>query len=175
MKKLLFLILALATSTASAQDAVQQNELELGLYQSGVVAQVLVQSGQKVKKGETLLKLDQKQLQQRIRACKIRIEMLELTEMEAQKEFERQEELFDRGLLADKEIQQAEIIYLKSKTELEMARADSIAARKALEYSALKAPFNGKIKAVMAYPGMAVSNQLSITPLVILAPSGTQE
>lgn len=175
MKKIIFLILTLSTSLASAQDAAQQERLELGLFQSGVVAEVLVKTGQSVKKGQVLLKLDQKQLQQRIKACKVRIEMLELAEMEAQREFERNEELFDRGLLADREMQQAEITYLKAQTELAMARADSIAARKALEYSTLKAPFNGEIQAVMAYPGMAVSNQMQITPLVTLSPSDNQE
>jgi multidrug efflux system membrane fusion protein len=172
MKKILILILVLSSTPVFAEDAADQKQLELGLFQSGVVEQVLVKSGQKVEKGDILLKLDQKQLQQRVKACKVRIEMLELAEMEAEREYERNEELYDRGLLADRDIQNAEITYLKAQTELEMARADSVNARKALEYSTLKAPFNGEIRAVMAYPGMAVSNQMSITPLIILAPTG---
>ena len=45
MKKIIFLILTLSTSLVMAQDAVQQDKLELGLFQSGVVAEVLVKTG----------------------------------------------------------------------------------------------------------------------------------
>jgi len=47
MKKILILILALSTTPLFAEDAADQKQLELGLFQSGVVDQVLVKSGKR--------------------------------------------------------------------------------------------------------------------------------
>jgi multidrug efflux system membrane fusion protein len=169
MKRIaLILAASLFSFTALADDQLQQDHIELGLSASGIISIVAVSTGQQVKKGQVLLRLDQSAIKANQAAAKARLDQEKLEFAEATREYERSQELYDRTQLSEHELQMAEIAWKVAKTELTEARVAQ--CRLQLEYSQLRAPVDGSIRQVMAWPGMAVSNQMQITPLIIMAP-----
>jgi len=146
------------------------NAMELGLPTPGIVDKVHVSEGQEVSRGQALVSLDKDALLASRQAAKTMTEYLELKIEEARREFERNEELYDRGQIADREYQNAKIAFAQARSELATARAELAQVDQQLRYSTLRAPSAGKVSRLMAYPGMAVSNRLEITPLVELTP-----
>lgn len=171
MKRIaLILAASLFSFTALADDQLQQDHIELGLSASGIISIVAVSTGQQVKKGQVLLRLDQSAIKANQAAAKARLDQEKLEFAEATREYERSQELYDRTQLSEHELQMAEIAWKVAKTELTEAEARVAQCRLQLEYSQLRAPVDGSIRQVMAWPGMAVSNQMQITPLIIMAP-----
>jgi RND family efflux transporter MFP subunit len=145
--------------------------MELGLPVAGVVNQVHVLEGQQVKKGQKLLSLDLGALYADRDAAKAQVEYLQLNMDEAQREFERNEELYDRGQIADREYQQAQVEFAHARSKLSAAKAKAAKIEQELRYGTLRAPVAGTVKRVMTFPGQALSNRLEITPLIELAPN----
>jgi len=169
------LVLMLATSlfaiSVQADILKQKDRVELGLAGSGVVSKIEVTSGQKVKKGEILLRLDQSVIRANQAAARSYLEKEKLELAEATREYERNQELFDRTQLSEHELQIAKIAWHVAKAELADAGARFANCKQQLEYSQLRAPVDGTIRQVLAWPGMAVTNSMQITPLIILAPN----
>jgi len=172
MKKLvLMLASSLFAISAQADVLLQKDRVELGLAGSGVVSSVEVTSGQKVRKGQILLRLDQSVIKANQAAARTYLEKEKLELAEATREYERNQELFDRTQLSEHELQIAEIAWNVAKAELAEAGARLARCKQQLEYSQLRAPVDGTIRQVLAWPGMAVTNSMQITPLIILAPA----
>lgn len=163
MKRHLLLLILLISPALQA--------MQLGLPVAGVVKQVHVQEGQKVKKGQKLVSMDQGALHAGREAARARASYLQLNMDEAQREFERNEELYDRGQIADREYQQAQVTYARARSELSTAKARVAEVEQELRYSTLRAPVAGTVKRIMTFPGQALSNRLEITPLLELAPN----
>jgi membrane fusion protein, multidrug efflux system len=171
MKHLILMLTAgLFAITAQAEELIQQSRIELGLAGSGIVSTVEVTTGQKVRKGQILLRLDQSFIKANQAAARSHLEQEKLELAEATREYERSQELFDRTQLSEHEMRLAEIAWSIAKAELAEASARLAQCNLQLEYSQLRAPVDGSVRQVKAWPGMAVSNQMQITPLVIMAP-----
>ena len=169
------LVLMLATGlfaiSVQADVLMQKDRVELGLAGSGIVSNIEVTSGLKVKKGQILLRLDQSVIKANQAAARSHLAKEKLEMAEATREYERNQELYDRTQLSEHELQIAEIALSVAKAELAEAGARLARCKQQLEYSQLRAPVDGTIRQVLAWPGMAVTNQLQITPLIILAPN----
>lgn len=170
MRFLVFLLTLVSFTSAQAADPLNKDRIELGIAASGIVKTVTVTTGQQVKKGQILLTLNQTAIRARLAAAGKRIAQEELELAEAEREVERNRDLYDRTLLSDHELQLAEIAYAVAHTELAEARARLAEYRIRLEQSQLRAPVNGLIREVMAWPGMAVANSMTITPLIVMSP-----
>jgi multidrug efflux system membrane fusion protein len=172
MKRIVLLLATcLFVFTAQADDQLQQGQIELGLSASGIVSTVAVTTGQQVKKGQVLLRLDQSAIKANQAAAMANLKQKKLESAEAKREYVRNQDLYDRTQLSQHELQMAEIAWSVAQTELAEAEARLAQCRLQLEYSQLRAPVDGSIRQVMAWPGMAVSNQMQITPLIIMAPN----
>jgi RND family efflux transporter MFP subunit len=140
--------------------------VELALSVSGVVAEVAVRPGDRVKQGDVLLKLDARPFEAAVKRAQARVAQVTPARAEAKREQERAQQLFDRTALSIVELDQAknaaaekEGQYLSSAAELTQARLD-------LEYSQLKAPFDLLVAERLAEPGQAVVNRTQATPLL---------
>lgn len=143
---------------------------ELGTTVSGVIAEVKVRKGQRVSKGEVLVRLDDRELKARLDSARAAyIESTALYE-EALREEERSLELYDRTLLSDHELKVAQI----DRTRAEAVKAQAAARQKLteieLERTVLKSPFEGLIKDVHVVSTQMVVNRMSIQPLVTIVP-----
>lgn len=170
---LLFFLFSAGLCEAYAGEAwgviYREGRSSLSLPVSGVVAEVMVEKGQKVKQGEVLLRLDERYAKARLRAASARVSRQRPGRDEAKRELERAEELFDRTVLSEVELQQAKIDFAQKDAALEEARAEEMQARLDLEYSVLKAPFDLVVINSHVVPGQAVVNELSAVPLIEVA------
>ena len=142
---------------------------DLTLPVSGVVEKVTVKPGQVVKAGETMLQLDTRRIEARLHSARAMLAQQKPGRDEAQRELERAEELFDRTVLSEVELQQAKIDFAEKDAALRQAEAALTEAGLDLEYSELKAPFELMVLEVHVVPGQAIINRLQSVPLIRVA------
>jgi Multidrug resistance efflux pump len=135
---------------------------------SGVVKSVLVRQGQSVKKGQKLVVLDDAIFQARVMEAQGSVERLQAAAQEAERDLKRAKELYSRAVSSTTELEQAQVRYSQANGLYKEAQARLIIARKNLEYSTLRAPFDGTVSKRLAEPGMVVSVELQPVTLIIL-------
>lgn len=169
----LMLSIATAFATATAGELAGTvdwgQRVTLGTLESGVVAEVPVVEGQQVGQGELLLRLDQRGFKADLAAARAAQRHAQALLEEAQREFDRAEELYDRTVLSDHERTVAVIGLREAQAAAEGARAERVRAQLALERSELRAPFDGFVESLKVVPGQAVSARLQVPPLLVLA------
>jgi multidrug efflux system membrane fusion protein len=147
--------------------------LVMGTPASGVVSQVRVSPGQRVKAGQLLLRLDDDAARAAVAAARAGARHAQDLLDEAQREYDRARELYDRTVLSDHDLQVAEIGLRDAQARAGRARADLAEARRQLAYRRIKAPFDGRVVSVSAQPGQAVSGRLRPPALLVLADDRT--
>ena len=136
---------------------------------SGVVAEVLVRPGELVQAGQLLLRFDQRPFRSVLEERKAQVDKQRLLRDEAQRELERNRELYARTVISVHDRQLAEIAAAAAQSDYAAAVAALQAAELDLEYSSLQAPFAGIVLQVPAVAGASVINTQQATPLVVLA------
>jgi len=124
----------------------------------GIVAEVSVRPGEAVAAGQSLLSLDAREVRARVAHANSAVKKLVLHRAEAEREWERAQELFDRTVLSERELQLAEIGLNDADAAYQAAQAERIAAEVALECHSIKAPFAAWVLAVPVAPGQAIVN-----------------
>lgn len=114
------------TATLEAED-----EAVVMAKQTGVIEQILVEEGDRVRAGQVLARLETDKL--RLQATRAKAEMERL-----EQGFKRNESVFQRNLVSRE-------AYERSKFDLDAARADYDLAALALRESELKSPFEGVV------------------------------
>ena len=148
--------------------AAERVELTTRVY--GVVEEVLVKSGQRVKKGAVLLRLDRTVLQARLDEATAEHARADADEADARRELERAEELFNRTVSSASELEVATLRHTRTKSALSGANARLVIAKKNLSDAELKAPFNGVVSSVPGGAGTVVTADCQPKTLVILSP-----
>lgn len=145
------------------------NKVMLGTTESGIVAQVPVGVGQRVKEGELLLKLEDRVARADLRRAQAQLVAARLEQAETSAELDRQQELYDRTVLSDHDLQLARIQAARGDADLAAAEAGHAASEVRLSRMALRAPFDAWVIWLNSQPGTAVINQQQAIPLVGLA------
>lgn len=139
---------------------------------SGVVADVAVEVGDRVKQGDTLLALDPRVFRAELqRADAVLAEQDEVL-AEARREWERAQELYDRTVMSERDLQLAKNAFLAAQAGHRTAQAERTRAAWELEMSRLKAPVDGRIQARHIHPGQVVITRERVQPLLELVPAG---
>lgn len=144
--------------------------VELTTRVSGVVDEVLVKTGQRVKKGAALLRLDRTVLQARLDEAVAEQSRAQADEADAKRELERAQELYDRTVSSASELEAATLRHARAQAALSAANARRTIAQKNVDDAELKAPFDGIVGGVPGGPGTVVAAECQPKPLVILRP-----
>lgn len=144
---------------------------ELRAVDNGIVEEVLVRPGQHVSAGELLLRMDQRAARAAALRAKADVAHAGVALEDTQRELERTQELFDRGLIATEELRDAELALAAASAELESTKAEQALADVLLEHTELRAPFDGIIVARNAYRGAVIYKTLQQQPLIAVAPT----
>lgn len=170
------LLLALMTLTpvvhaAGEADGVLQwkQKAALSVPVSGVIEAICVVPGQRVAKGDFLLSLDKRPFQYRLQSAKSRQAQFAPGRDEARNELQRAEELYERTVLSQVELDRAKIDFAEKDARYREAGADIDQAELDLEYAELKAPFDLVVLKNHVVVGQTVINQLQATPLLTVA------
>ncbi len=171
--RILALALLLGTHTSHAAEPVFGKiepgaHISLGLSTSGIIHEVIAHPWQTVQPGDRLLSLDPRPFEIRLKQAQARLKRLKLADEEAEREYQRQQELFERMSIARRDLLLAEIERESARARLREAEAEHQLRKLELEYSRLTAPCKGIVTAVKAHPGQAVVNNMQVQPLIEL-------
>lgn len=148
------------------------NKAPLGTPVSGVVTAVNVSVGDFVKKGSVLLSLDSRIQQADVLAQKAAVKTAENDRDEADRELERTQELYDRTLISDHDLEVAVIQRDAAESKYQTAKAMLVRAELELEYATVKAPFDARVLSRNVAIGQTIVSRLQATPLFELAEVG---
>lgn len=164
-------LFGLISSTAGAEALLTEKpegQAWLSMPVSGVVEQVLVNTGDSVKKGDKLVVLERDIPEAEFKAAETLMESAKADKNEQKRERDRSQELFDRTLLSVVDLQKAELTYQRAEADYQQKRLSWLHARYRFDKSVLKAPFDGVVKARRVEPGEYVASEFSPRVLIIL-------
>lgn len=165
-KTLMFFFLYLCTSSVYAQNTGSGHAITSPI--SGVIDAVLVQEGQMVNKGDLLLQFEISLIESNLAEAKALMALAKINLSEAEKELERAEELYDRTVLSEHDLQKAKIARSQAVAKYASSNNKLIHAQWELKHSKLHAPFKGKVSRVFSYPGQYVNNEMSAQQLMLI-------
>ena len=174
MKRLAVLAMALIIPVAAAAEIVKSrlewaHTVDLRFVEDGVLAEVPVVVGQSVMANEMLAALDPREFELAVKEAAARVTRAEAAAARSERQLQWTAELYDRGLISDNERLEAEENAAAARAELEAAKAGLGQAEVALERTVLRAPFDGIVVSVQAWPGQVVVKQLQQEPPVVVA------
>ena len=124
---------------------------------TGIVEKVLVQAGQTVVQGQKLAHLDLEPFQIEIKRLQAKVNRITPLLFDAQRDFDQAQELFERTVLSEVEVQKIESILKGLKADNDQAKAELSLANWQYAHAQLNAPFNGRIIKQMLQTGQVIS------------------
>jgi RND family efflux transporter MFP subunit len=166
-----FLLLLSTTTQAAEFEATLKwsKRVDLALPVSGVIQKVYADVGQKVSKGGKLLSLDDTVFKVKVMQARTNLRSEEAHYKEAEREMQRSQQLYERTVLSDHELQVAKDNKVKAEAERDRARAMLVKARQELKYSTLRAPFNALVLARYAQVGQVIAARFKPVTLFTVA------
>lgn len=160
---------------AAEHDAVLEwkHRVELSTFVTGVIDKINVNPGDQVKKGDTLIALDDRLLKSQLEKAGANLERWQKLHDEAKRELDRNTELYDRTVLSDHELEVARIGLAEAAANLKAAEAEKVEAETNLQNSQIKAPFDGIVIQLNASIGQTIVNAETANVLAIVAETGT--
>lgn len=158
---------------ASAEEANLQwaRATTLSSLVNGVVTELHVKPGQRVKKGQILLRMQQDVFISRLRAAESLVKRNYDLFTEAKAEFQRVKEMYDNSMLSEHELELKRLAVLMAETEYKQALALQATARFQQQQSIVLAPFDAIITDVFIAQHEAVNSELKTAPLIALVSS----
>ena len=149
---------SIATSTFASYVRVvgnveTSNDIMISAEVNGRVIDYRVEEGAKVKKGQTIVKIDDSKLKQE----KARLEAMT---SQTKEQYERLKKVYEEdGIGSELDYLNAKYAYEQSNSALESIKID-------LENTSIKAPFNGEVEAIMIEEGEMVSPGMQVVRLI---------
>jgi macrolide-specific efflux system membrane fusion protein len=167
----MLLFVTSATMAAGFDGKVEwARRVALSVPVSGIVDSIGVETGQPIRKGQVLLQLEQTPFATELVEAKAARNQAAGDRREAQRDYKQTKELYDRGLISNVELENAELKAKRANAALNAAGARLKRAEYDLGHSRLVAPFDGWLLGRNAQVGQTIiSTQEAQTLLVIAA------
>lgn len=145
MIKRIILVLASSLIALSSQAA----EVKVGALVTGQVTQVMVKTGQQVKAGDLVLKIDDRRYQAKLKALQAEVAYREIALADMKIEFDQAQDLYDRTVIARRPYERAKTDFELAQNALAKAQAELEMHQAWLDYYEVKAPVAGAVKMVV--------------------------
>lgn len=166
---LLFAVFIPPLMAAELQGEVRWGEpLTLSTNLEAEVVQATARPGEHVKKGELLVQLDDSVLRAQLAAARAAVVHQKLLLSEAKSELQRSEELYERTLLSDHDLDMAKIALAGADSSYQHASAELAAAQRDVTYARRVAPFDGVVLARHVQAGEMLNGRFNAVPLYTL-------
>ena len=154
------------TATGTVEPITQ---VEIGTQVSGMISKIYVDYNSVVKAGQLLAEMDMTTLLAEYQASEASLASSR-TEYEYQtKNYERQKNLFEKGLISSSDFETAEYEYYKSKSAYEQSQANSVKAKTNIGYARITSPIDGVVLSRDVDEGQTVAAGYSTPTLFTVA------
>lgn len=133
-----------------------RRESPLAFQVGGQIEERLVDGGETVTRGQPLLTLNKRDLQENLNAARADAEAAKASLALARSDLERDQQLFDDQHLSRQALDRSKLREQEARTRLEAAQAQVTLAENSLGYGQLKAPADGVLLSVSGEPGQVV-------------------
>ena len=132
-------------------------EVRVGSQLSGIVEELNVVVGAKVKQGDTIARIDSRSLQSRLDQANAQVQVLIQEVRRGEVELERARQLDIKGLAPANDIEDRQLDLADAQARLEKARRDAAVVATDLQYAVITAPIDGTIASVSTQKGETVA------------------
>ncbi len=146
----------------SASGLVQPiDRIELKSKASGVVVELPVEEGDFVHKGDLIAKLDQKDEKAAYEQAKANLDIARAEIKQAQRTYDRRDQLFQKGLVSEEELGQIELNLATAKGKLVQANTTLERATERLSEAIVRAPIDGIILQKYVEEGQIIASGIN--------------
>ena len=136
---------------------VAQRKASVASKATGRLVYLGVVEGDAVKKGQVIARLEDNDIKAQLEQARANLQLNEAGLTDAKNNFERQKKLIKSGATTQMQLDAAEADYKKVLASIEVAKAQVTTAEVALEYTLIRAPFDGTVLTKNADVGEIVS------------------
>ncbi|HXB25897.1 MAG TPA: efflux RND transporter periplasmic adaptor subunit [Gemmatimonadaceae bacterium] len=142
--------------------------VDVGARTSGVVRRLAVAQGMRVRRGDTIAALDDREARARLASAEARIAELEATRDAADSDLARLNALRAINGASGQQLQAAASATAVARARLAAAAADRELAALALDYTVVRAPIDGVVASIATHEGETVAASLAAPTFVVL-------
>ena len=153
-----------ATGTLSAVTTVQ-----VGTQVSGRIVEIYADFNDRVEKGQLIARIDPLLLEQAVRDAEAGLERSRAEAAQAEREFERNRQLFERKVITEMEFNNAKYALDVARASLKSAQIALERAKQNLSYTYIYAPIDGVVVERNVDVGQTVAASLSTPQLFLIA------
>jgi HlyD family secretion protein len=153
-----------ATGTLSAVTTVQ-----VGTQVSGKIVEMKADFNDRVKKGQLIARIDATLLEQAVRDAQAGLERNEAVAEQAEREYKRNAQLFERKVLTDVEFNNAKYALAVARANVKSAQVTLDRARQNLSYTNIFAPIDGIVVERNVDVGQTVVASMATPQLFLIA------
>lgn len=150
-------------ATKFVADIQAKKNVEIHARISGLMDGVFVNEGQKVRKGQTLFKLNDAELQIDLLKAQATLKTAQADMRMASVELRQMQALFDKKVIADNELELAQAKFEASEARVSYALAEKNAIVQRISFTTIVAPFDGIIDRIPLKEGSLVQNGSLLT------------
>ena len=135
----------LAAGPAITGSILPERRADLRAEVSAVVLAVLKENGDKVRKGELLVRLDDTAIRDTLASAESASRTAVQAYEQAQRQYERLAKLREGGLVSTQQLEDAEVRRNATQSDRESSKSNLVAARQQLQRTLVRAPFDGVV------------------------------
>ncbi|MEX0909309.1 MAG: efflux RND transporter periplasmic adaptor subunit, partial [Gemmatimonadaceae bacterium] len=143
--------------------------VQVGTQVSGQVSAIHVDFNDRVRKGQLIARIDPTLQQQAVRDALAGLERGQAERAQAQREYDRNKQLFDRKVLTEAEFNNAQYALAIASASVKSAQVTLDRARQNLSYTSIYAPIDGIVVERNVDVGQTVAASLSAPQLFLIA------
>lgn len=110
--------------TVATGKVVPEEEIEVKPQVTGIIEKIFVEEGKEVKAGDLIAKIKVVPNEQALNGARGRVRNAEIAQRNAKIDFDRNKEIFDKGVISQQDFQNIQLRYDQAKQELQNARND---------------------------------------------------
>lgn len=150
-------------------------EVRVGAQLSGIVEKLNVEVGSKIRRGDVIAVIDSRGLQARLAQARAQIAVNEQDVRRASVELARARRLDEKKLVAESQVEDAQIALDQAQAWLLKARRDMEVVQTDLSYAVIRSPIAGTVASVTTQEGETVATSFTTPTFVTVIEDGALE
>lgn len=150
-------------------------EVRVGAQMSGIVEELNVTVGSKIKRGDVIARIDSRALEARRDQALAQVSILEQEVRRAEVELQRAQQLDIENLVARTDVEDRTLDLADAWVRVEKARRDVAVVETDLSYALIRAPISGTVASVTTQEGETVATSFTTPTFVTIIEDGAIE